>query len=149
MPVSLDLRRAHKHQRHGDIVAVLTWVNDERALVLMPAMRRNAGWYVVSETAAYEWAVDHPSAEIRRPAQEHALTHSHIACITLGIESSRRNRARIISIITGWLPDLIEMPSAPPVEARPGSFGQMILSADGKQIAGEDLRDDDRGVSYG
>ena len=38
MPVSLDLRKAHKVRRHGDLLAIYTWVNDERALVLLPAL---------------------------------------------------------------------------------------------------------------
>ena len=42
MPVSLDLRKAHKVGRHGDLLAIYTWVNDERALVLLPARRKNA-----------------------------------------------------------------------------------------------------------
>ena len=31
MPVSLDLRKAHKVRRHGDLLAIYTWVNDARA----------------------------------------------------------------------------------------------------------------------
>ena len=42
MPVSLDLRKAHKVRRHGDLLAIYTWVNDARALVLLPALRKNA-----------------------------------------------------------------------------------------------------------
>jgi hypothetical protein len=30
MPVSLDLRKAHKVRRHGDLLAIYTWVNDAR-----------------------------------------------------------------------------------------------------------------------
>jgi hypothetical protein len=42
MPVSLDLRKAYKVRRHGDLFAIYTWVNDERALVLLRALGRNA-----------------------------------------------------------------------------------------------------------
>jgi hypothetical protein len=42
MPVSLDLRKAYKVRRHGDLLAIYTWVNDERALVLLRALGRNA-----------------------------------------------------------------------------------------------------------
>jgi hypothetical protein len=39
MPVSLDLRKAYKVRRHGDLLAIYTWVNDERALVLLRGKR--------------------------------------------------------------------------------------------------------------
>lgn len=149
MPVSLDLRKAHRHQRHGDLLAVMTWVNDERAIVLLPAIRRDAGWYVVMESAAYRWGVDHFDQDMRRDAQHHALVQSHIACSMMGIEPTKLNRARIISVITGWLPDLVRMPSAPEPEFKPGSLGTMILRADGTPIAGEEVRDQVEGVTYG
>jgi hypothetical protein len=38
----LDLGKSHKVRRHGDLLAIYTWVNDERALVLLPALRENA-----------------------------------------------------------------------------------------------------------
>lgn len=149
MGVSLDLRKAWKHQMHGDLVVVLTWVNDERSLVLLPAIRRDAGWYVLAESAAFKWGVDHPDRAIRLPAMQHAMQQAQIACKMLGIEPSRVAVARIISIITGWIPDLYRMPSAPMPEYKPGAYGQMILSADGKPIAGEDLREEVEGVQYG
>lgn len=149
MGVSLDLRRAHAHKRFGDITAILTWVNDVRALVLAPSLRRDAGWYIVEESAAYLWGVDHFDPVISRPAMEHAVQQSYLACDMLGLEPSKQNRARVISIITGLLPDLIGMPSSPPLESVGGAYGQMILSADGKPMAGQDLRHEDRGVQYG
>lgn len=149
MSVSLDLRKAWKHQRSGDLIVVLTWVNDERALVLMPALRKNAGWYVVQESAAYRWGVDHPDAAMRRDAMQHAVSQSHIACMMLNLEPSKMNRAKVISIISGWLPDLVRMPSAPEAEFKPGAFGQMFLSANGERIAGQDVREEVEGVSYG
>lgn len=148
MGVSLDLRKAWKHQRHGDLIVVMTWVNDQRAIVLMPALRKTTGWYIVCESAAFLWGVDHPDAAVRREAMEHAVKQSHIACDVLSLEPSRMNRAKVISVITGWLPDLIRMPSEPEPEFKPGSFGSMVLSADGKPIAGEELREEVEGVGY-
>lgn len=148
MPASLDLRKAWRHQRHGDLVVVLTWVNDSRALVLLPALRRDAGWYIVDESAAYLWGVDSPEPLVRLGAQEHAMRQSEVACSMLGIEPNRPNRARVISIITGWLPDLVRMPSAPEPEFRPESYGSVILSEDGRPIAGEEIRREVAGVEY-
>jgi hypothetical protein len=149
MPVSIDLRKAWRHQRHGDLLVVMTWVNDERAIVLLPAIRRDAGWYIVQESAAFKWGIDHFDQDIKRDAMEHALAQSYIACTMLGLEPSKMNRAKVIAVITGWVPDLIRMPTSPDPEYKPGSFGQMILSADGKPIAAEPLRHEVEGVTYG
>jgi len=149
MGVSLDLRKAHHSQSHGDILAVLTWVNDERALILIPKHRKNCGWYIVQESAAFKWGIDHPDASNRRPAQEHAMLQSHIACATLELEPNRPNRARIIGIITGWIPELVRMPSAPPTEFMKGNYGHVTLRADGKEISSEDIQIEDKGASYG
>lgn len=149
MPVSLDLRKAHKHQRVGDLVIVLTWVNDERALVLLPALRKDAGWYIVMEPAAYKWGVDHSAPEIARAARLHAVQQSYIACQQLGLEPSKMNRAKVITAIVDMLPDLVTMPSAPLPEFKPGTYGSMVLREEGKEIAGEDLREEVEGVTYG
>jgi hypothetical protein len=150
MPVSLDLRKAWRHQKHGDLIVVLTWVNDQRSLVLLPAHRRNAGWYVLQDNAAYQWGVDHEDAAVRREAMEHAVAQSFIACEMLNLEPSKMNRARVISVITGWIPDLYRMPSAPEPEFNPEAYGHMILRADGKEIAGQDLRTEvSAGANYG
>ena len=115
-------------------------VNDERAIVLLPALRRDAGWYVVLESAAYLWGIDHPDGDVRIAAVHHTLDQSHIACEMLGLEPSKMNRAKVISVITGWLPDLVAMPSSPPPEFSLASFGQMSMRADGKVIAGEEIK---------
>lgn len=149
MGVSIDLRKAHRHQRHGDLIAVLTWVNDERSMVLLPALRKDAGWYIVQESAAFKWGIDHPDPIVSVPARTHAFQQSLIACQMLGLEPSSMNRAKVISVITGWLPDLCAMPGSPEPEFKRGTFGQMILSADGTPIAGQDLREEVTGVTYG
>ena len=149
MGVSLDLRKAWKHQRHGDLLVILTWVNDERALVLLPAIRRDAGWYIVQESAAFKWGVDHADSELRSEAMYHAVEQSHIACATLGLEPSKMNRGRVISVITGWIPDLVSMPGSPAPEFSAASYGQMFPRADGTPVAGQDLHQEVQGVTYG
>ena len=83
MGVSLDLRKAWKHHRHGDLLVVLTWVNDERSLVLMPTLRRGTGWYIVQESAAFKWGIDHPDPSISRPAMTHAIGQAEDEFIAL------------------------------------------------------------------
>lgn len=143
MPVSLDLRKAHAHRTHGDITAIYTWMNDERALVLLPHLRPGAPWYVVMEGAAYTWD-DMNSKNVALVARK-----SMKACEVLGLEPNLTNVRRIASIIIDGLPDLIRMPSSPPKDYVRGSFGTMALMADGVQVAGEDIRFEEEGATYG
>ena len=145
MALELDLRKAHSSRVHGDIVAVLTWVNDARALVLIPALRKDAGWFIVEESAAYLWNIN---AVERAAALDHAKAKSDIACQILGIEPTVRNRARVINIVTDVLPDLLRMPSAPEAEFIKAAVGEMKLMADGRQIAGQDIRLQKEGATY-
>jgi len=138
MSATIDTAKAHLTRRHGDIYAVFTWVNDQRAMVLIPANRPGAPWYIVMESASFEY--DNPN-ELQRRAMK--------ACDVLGIEPSRPNWFRIAKIIHEGLPDLIRMPSAPEPEYLKGAVGQMILKEGGKIIAGEDIRIEKEGAIYG
>ena len=136
--ISIDTRKAHLTRQHGDITAIYTWVNDARALVLVPTNRPGAPWFIVMESAAFEY--DEPNELARRAAK---------ACDVLGIEPSTANWVRIATIIHEGLPDLIRMPSAPMPEYLRGSMGQMILKEAGQVVAGEDIRVEKEGVLYG
>jgi hypothetical protein len=138
MGVSIDLRKAHLTRQHGDLVAVYTWMNDERALILIPAFRSGAPWYVVFESAAFKY--DDP---------KYLATQCVKACDVMGIEPSRPNWVRVATIINEGLPDLIRMPSAPPQELHSASFGKMQLKADGKSISEQDIQIEKEGASYG
>lgn len=142
MPASLDLKKAHAHRTHGDLTAILTWVNDERALVLLAHLRPGSPWYVVMEGAAWSWD-DREAANVPAVARKAAK-----ACEVLGIEPSPRNVQRVAAIIIDTLGDLVKMPSSPPKAYIKGSFGTMTLMADGKPIAHDDIRLEDKGVSY-
>lgn len=76
MALELDLRKAHSSRVHGDIVAVLTWVNDARAPVLIPAIRRDAGWFIVEETASYLWNINTVDCDEHAAALEHTNPHA-------------------------------------------------------------------------
>lgn len=139
MAASIDLRKAHQWRQHGDLLAVYTWVNDERALVLLPAHRPGAPWYIVCESAA--WKYDDVT---------YLASQCVKACEVLGIEPSRPNWARVASIIHEGLPDLIRMPGAPQRELMNAAIGSMELRADGKTIAQQDIRlEREGGASYG
>lgn len=138
MGVSLDLRKAHLTRQHGDILAVYTWMNDERAMILIPRYRRDAAWYVVMESASFKY--DDPKY----------LAHQcPKACDVLGLEPNQANWVRIATIINEGLPDLIRMPSAPVKEFHDASFGRMEVRADGKTLAEEDIKVETEGATYG
>lgn len=137
MPACIDLRKAHLHRQHGDLLAVYTWINAERALVLIPAFRRKAPWYVVMESAAYQY--DDPTY----------LAHKCVkACEVLGIEPCRANWVRIATIINEGLPDLYRMPSEPYQATVGQEFGEIKVMADGKAVAAEALTIPYAGAEY-
>ncbi len=67
MPATLDLRKAHATRQDGDLLVVFTCINDERAMVLVPAYRPCSPWYNVVEGCArlgcdhHDQALAHPS----------------------------------------------------------------------------------------
>ena len=138
MPASIDLRKAYLSRFHGDLMAVYSWIDDERAMFLIPYLRKGAPWYIVKESAAYKY--DDPQYMARQCA---------VACDVLGIEPSRPNWVRVATIIHEGLPDLVSMPSAPPKGYHKASYGQVLLREDGKAIGGEEIRLPKEGVSYG
>lgn len=142
MPVSVDTKKAYLHRTHGDLTVIFTWMNDERAMILLPHLRPGAPWYVVMEGAAYTWDDSQSKnvPEVARKAMQ--------ACNVLGIEPSPANCRRVASIIIDGLPDLIRMPAAPPTEYHKTSHGQLILHADGKPIAAEEILVEKEGATY-
>lgn len=139
MPACIDLRKAHLHRQHGDLLAVYTWINGERALVLIPAYRAKAPWYVVMESAAYQYD---DTAYLARQCQ--------VACEVLGLEPSRANWVRVATIVHEGLPDLYRMPSEPQWERAGREFGELVMRAGGEELGREALvLDESQGVTYG
>jgi hypothetical protein len=172
MGASIDLRKAHLSRQHGDILAVLSWINDKRALFLIPALRQRAPWFIVMEEAAFEWNADDRenftpkltpwqrrkleklAGPVRQGfmaelAQSGLNARAAKACDVLGIEPSRINVHRIISIVNDALEDLVRMPSAPPVAQLPGSFGTLQVREAGRVMSATDIRLEEEGVRYG
>jgi len=139
MGASLDLNKAHITRQHGDLLAVYTWVNDERALVLIPAYRKGSAWYIVCESAA--WKYDNP---------EYLARQCRKAAEVLGMEPSPNNWFKLANIIIEGLPDLIEMPSESEALLSRATYGEMQLLENGKLIAGEEIRMPvETGATYG
>lgn len=139
MGANLDLSKAFLTRQHGDLLAVYTWVDDERALILIPAYRKGAAWYILKDSAAYKYDNDDYLARQCRTAAE-----------VLGMEPSPNNWFKLASIIIEGIPDLLEMPSAPEREMMRAAIGEMQLRADGALMAQEEIRlTKDEGVAYG
>lgn len=139
MAISLDPRKAHQSRLHGDILAIYTWVNDERALVLMPARRASGSpWFIVCESAS--WKYDDPQYLARQARK---------AAEVLGMDETTSTWYRIAKLIHEGLPDLIRMPSAPLPELARHAIGEMKLLEDGKLIGGEEIRPEIERPTYG
>ena len=130
MSVSLDPRKAHAVHHKGDVLLILTWVNDERAMVLMPAHRLpGSPWFILCESAAYKY--DNPQYLARQSAK---------AAQVLCMAETSSSAFRIADLIMNYLPDLIRMPSSPEPEKRSGrAYGEMHLKEGGKLIHSEVL----------
>ncbi|MBP8236038.1 MAG: hypothetical protein KAY22_27500 [Rhizorhabdus sp.] len=129
MGATLDPRKAHLVRQHGDIIAIYTWVNDERALVLIPAHRKpGSPWFVVCESAAYRYDNPHYLAKQARKAAE-----------VIGMDETQAAWFKIASIIIEGLGDLIRMPSAPEKELMSASIGHMEIREDGELMTGRDI----------
>jgi hypothetical protein len=141
---SIDLSKAWKTRTHGDLVAVYSWLNDERALFLIPLYRQKAPWFVVMESAAWSWDDEDPKnvANVAGKAMK--------ACEVLGIEPTAQNARRIAGIVIDGLPDLIRMPTSPEKEMHKTGFGEMHLKANGETIASDLIRvEKETGATYG
>lgn len=135
MGVSLNLQNAHKAHKYGEIIMLLTWVNDERAMVLMTG-KPKAPWFVVCESASFKYDDDKYLAAQARKAVE-----------VLGMEYSVGAWYKIAKIIHDGLPDLIRMPTAPERELGK-AFGDMVLKGDGKILRQEEMRHEKGFVEY-
>lgn len=135
MGVSLNIKNAHAAHKYGELIVLLTWVNDERAMVLMTG-KPNAPWFVVCESASYRYDDDRYLAAQARKAAE-----------VLGLKYSVGAWYKIAKIIHDGLPDLIRMPTAPERELAQ-AFGDMTLRGDGKILKQEEMRHEKDVVEY-
>lgn len=142
MPASIDLSKAHRNRTYGDLMAVWSWINEKRALFLIPHRRARAPWFIVMEQAAHEWDDRDPLMVMM------VISRAIKACEVLGFEPTPSNARKIIRIVNDAIPELVQMPSSPPVEFKPGTVGSMLLRADGKPIAHDDIRIEKAGVTY-
>jgi len=143
MGTSLDLNKAHMNRPYGDIVAVFSWINDERALFLIPRYRKGAPWFIVMEPAAHTWSDQQGHNNIFK-----VIEKGQKACEVLGIEGNPANVRRLIGIVNDAIPDLVRMPTAPPTEYYRGAIGHMTMRANGEAFASEDIRMEREGAEY-
>lgn len=127
MPACIDLEKVHLKRQHGDLLAVYTWINGERALVILHAYRPKSPWFVVMESAAYLY--DDPKYMAKRCPE---------AVRFMGLEDNTANWVKLATIVNEGLPDLVMMPSEQQHNDRKArELGTMTLRADGDVIRQE------------
>jgi len=136
MSVTINTAQAHAVRVLGDFTVIFTWVNGERAIVLLPTHRRGAPWFVVCESAAWRYA-DDPRYLARQSVK---------AAEVLGMDGQA---ARIGGLIHDHLTDLRRMPPQP----EPGKgvvLGEAVVRANGQVIGGHEVRDErPAGLTFG
>lgn len=136
MGISINTARAHRVRTLGDITVIFTWINDERAMVLLPTFRKGAPWFVVPDSVAYEYADP-------RHAAERAIKAAEV----LDMPSQAY---RLATIMQDGLEELVTMPSKPPAQMSRATFGQVRVREGGQEVGGQEIRlPVGEGVSYG
>lgn len=138
MGISIDITRAPLSRQHGDITAVFSYFDDERALFLIPTYRKNAPWFLVAESAAWKYDND---AYLHQQALK--------ACEVLGLQEIEW--FKLAKVIHDSLADLIRMPSAPERELQRHVVGERTIRVDGEVVREEEVREEDTAgaVTYG
>lgn len=159
MTATIDTRKAHLTRRQGDLTVILSWAHipdpadpyadegEKRVMYLVATHRAGtkdtpgAPVYVIQEKNAHTYVTNsgQPTAQLEATAKHAA----HV----MGFVTDKA-WVKVATAILDCLHELVAMPSAPPPEYLRGSVGHMILSADGKPIAGEDIRVEKSGVEY-
>ena len=117
LAISLDPRKAHQTRLHGDILAIYTWVNDERAMVPIPALRAPGfPWFIVCESADGSTTTHYLARQAAKAAEVLGMTRDDIIP---GIASP--------PLIHEGLPDL-DPHAVPPQEAKLGPSGKCTSS---------------------
>ena len=136
MGLTVNTARAHATYRRGDLTLILTWVNDERAMVLLPSFRKGAPWFIVADSVA--WRYNEPRYLARMSAK---------AAEVLDMAGQE---VRIASLLHDHLGELVTMPSAPPARHARAAMGEMRVLADGAEIGGQEVRAEmAEGAEYG
>lgn len=126
---SIDLDKVYLQRQHGDLLAIYTWFNGERALIIIPANKARPRWFVVCESAA--WNYDDPRYLARKCAE---------AASYLELGDDKAQWVRIATIINEGLPDLVLMPSEPDWTAQAArEYGVLTAKADGQVMHREAL----------
>ena len=126
MGLTVNTARAHATYRRGDLTLILTWVNDERAMVLLPTFRQGASWFIVTDSVAWRYDDPHYLARMSVKAAE-----------VMGMEGQE---VRIGSFLHDHLGDLVTMPGAPPPRQTKATHGEIKFLRGGKEVGGEEAR---------
>lgn len=139
MGVSLSAGRCHRVIPRGEITVLLTWVDGERAMVLVPTYRKSAGWYVICDSAAYQYADD-----------DYLVQAAFKAVQVMGLDQTERAAFNVADAISSWLAELVMMPPEPDWQAveAAAAIGDLSFRAGGNVVHQDVVTADAGGVAY-
>lgn len=125
--ISIDAKDVHLKRVHGDFIALYTYVNDERAMILFPSKRLGANgrpppWAIIADSAAWKYSDDF---YLMRQAMEFCK---------LWDMPERSAAVKVATIINEGLPDLLRIPPQRVPESRGTVIGEADLLVDGKKL---------------
>ena len=151
MGVLLGGDKAWKVRNKGDLNISYEWINNEPAMCVYPAIRRNIhqGALVIPIEAAWKYA--NANGE---PNVEYITAMAIKACQHMGMQPEKSVIHRIIDVIVDGLPDLVEMPPEPPshqIDRVNGSpkVGDLVIKVDGETILETEVNDLQAGAVSG
>lgn len=126
MGICIDGTKAHKVRVLGDLTLIFTWINHERAMVLLPTYRKGTPFFIVMDSAAHKYL-----------DPGHVARQASVACELLGLGAVQA--PRVAGLLVDHLDDLVLMPSAPPDELMRSASGEAKVFADGQLMGGAEI----------
>lgn len=136
--ITLGTDKAWRVRRlSGGLIASYQWLHDEPTLFIYPATRRRGGALAVPLASAWQWADSDG-----HPDLTHAIPTATDAARAMGLDPTPDTIRAIVDAVIDGLPDLVEMPPAPPsLDPLAGqALGDATIQVDGETIAEQEIR---------
>lgn len=134
MPISINPDQCAYKRQHGQFMALYTYVNDERAMILFPLYRtgidgRPAPWAIICDSAA--WQYDDP---------KYLMSQAMRYC-SMWDMADKSTAVKLATIIHEGLSDLIRIPPQKPDQEQLAAqkaapvLGEIDVRIDGEKVA--------------
>ena len=132
MPLSIDPRQVQFKRVHGEFMALYTYVNDERAMILFPHRRRGLNgapppWAIVCDSSAFKYADD-----------EYLMLQAMTFCRMWDM-TERSTVIKVATIINEGLSDLIRLKPKAEFKSEAPVLGEADLLIGGDKIATHEI----------